>query len=73
LKLKLDYQGTSVEKVEPNGPAALAGIKDGDLLARVNGQSTRYMPLGKVMNIISDAGQGEVVFSVRRSAMLTRR
>ncbi len=73
LKLKLDEQGTSVEKVDAGSPADLAGVKAGDLVPHVNGQSTRYMPLGKVMNIIRGAKGAPVVLSVRRSVLLSRK
>ncbi len=73
LDLKLDSLGISVLKIVPGGPADQAGIREGDLVEWVNRESTRFMPLGKVLKIIKDADQGAVVLSVRRSAMLTRR
>ncbi len=73
MKLKLDQQGTTVEKIDSGGPAAAAGLKEGDLVSAVNEESTRYLPLSKVNKIIKDSRKGVVVFSVRRSAILTRR
>jgi C-terminal processing protease CtpA/Prc len=73
LSLKLEYQGIVVEKVLPDSPAARSGLKANDLVAQVNGQSTRYMPMAKVMEIIRGGGQGSVSLSIRRSVILTRR
>ena len=73
LKLKLDARGISAEKVLKNGPAALAGIQEGDVVAGIDGRSTRYMPLDKVMKIMNEAGRGRVTLSIRRWALLTRR
>lgn len=72
LKLKLEPKGIMVEKVSDDSPAAAAGIKEGDLLTQVNGQSTRYLAIGKVMEAVDSKGAGAVL-TVRRSAMLTRK
>ena len=73
LQLELESEGTIVKKTQSQSPAALSGIREGDVVVRVNGQSTRYMPLSKVENIIASGSAGSITFSIRRSAMLTRR
>ena len=73
LKLRLGPEGIVAQKVVSDSPSFLAGLKEDDIIAAIDGQSTRYMPLGKVMQIIRNARQGTVTLSVRRSAMLSRR
>lgn len=72
LKLKLQYQGVIIQYVQAGGAAELAGLRTQDLLTRVNGVSTRYMPLRDVVRLIEDPKREKVVFTVRRSALLTR-
>ncbi len=73
LKLKLESNGIVVEKVIEGSLASDAGIKEGDLLSKVEGQSTRYMPINKVADALADRKDKEIVISVRRSVMLMRR
>lgn len=73
LELNLDSEGIVVTKAVLNGAAAQAGVRVGDRVEQINGESMRYTPLGRVMSIINDSKQSSLVLSVRRSAMLTRR
>jgi len=73
LGLKLEYEGVIVQKVEKESAASHAGLKEQDLLITVDGQSIRYLPLEKLIGVIQGAKNHTVLFSVRRSAMLTRR
>jgi len=72
LHLKLDQEGTVIEKVDDGSAAADAGLRAGDLVMSIDGKSTRYMPLGKVTEILR-ASQPAATLSVRRSAMLSRK
>lgn len=73
LKFKLTYEGLIVHAVIPQGPAEKAGLKEEDLLIRVNGEATRYMPLQKVMRLLQNSADDRIVFTVRRTALLTRK
>lgn len=73
LRLEMKYAGLSVRDAKPGSPAARAGLKAGDLIVSINGQSTRYLPMGKVSALIGDAGEGRYVFSIRRPFLLSRR
>ncbi len=73
LKLKLEYQGLIVQSVKDGSPAAEAGLKEGDLLTRVDGTATRYMPLKKAVQLIQNSREDRIVFTIRRPALLTRR
>ena len=74
LKLKLEYQGIVVEEIMPKSSAAEAGLKEQDLLVRVNGDATRYMPLKKVIQLIEESPkEGAVTLTIRRAALLSRK
>ena len=74
LKLTLEYQGIVIEEVTPKSAAEEAGLKEQDLLTQVDGFSTRYMPLKKVVRLIEDfPGEGPVAFTVRRFTHLSRK
>lgn len=72
-QLKLEHKGLVVRSVKAKSPAETAGLKKGDLLTQVDGESTRYLPAKKVIELIEDPEKETVVFTVRRSALLTRR
>ena len=72
LRLKLEYRGLIVASVKDIGSAEAAGLKDEDLLTRVNGVATRYMPIRDVMRLIADPKAAKIVFTVRRQALLAR-
>ena len=73
LKLRLEYQGLIIQSVKDGSPAAEAGLKEGDLLTRVDGTATRYMPLKKVVQLIQHSQEDRIVFTIRRSTLLVRR
>jgi len=71
--LKLESRGLVIWRVFPKGAAALAGLKEGDLLVSVNGATTRYLPLKKFMTMLQkNPSDTHAVFTVRRSAILAR-
>jgi C-terminal processing protease CtpA/Prc len=51
--LKLYRQGITVKDVIPGGAFDLAGIRDGDLVLRIEGENTRYMPMTEVFDIVT--------------------
>lgn len=73
LKLKLYYEGLVVDSVKPDSLAEKAGLKEADFLVRVNGESTRYLPLPKVVQLIQNSTEDRIIFTVRRTALLTRK
>lgn len=72
LKLKLEYQGVIVQQVQGQSSADRAGLRQGDLVTRVGGAATRYMPMRKVVELIENAGEEGVPMTIRRSALLMR-
>lgn len=73
LKLTLKYQGVAVAFVKAASSGETAGFTEGDLVVRVNGESTRYMPLSQVLRAIGESKTDPVVCAVRREVLLTRR
>lgn len=73
LKLSLEYRGIEVLEVLPKSAAQSAGLKAGDLLVRIDGESTRYLPITKAQQLIEQSADTQVILTVRRSALLTRK
>lgn len=62
--LRLRTEGLIAERLVAGGAFASAGLKDGDMLYRITGKNTRYMPTSHVEDILKE-NQGkriEVVF-----------
>lgn len=51
-ELKLVKKGVVADRVFREGPFSRAGIRVNDLLYRIGGRNTRYMPLGDVIDVI---------------------
>jgi S1-C subfamily serine protease len=62
--LDADDQGLLVSKVDPNGSAANAGIKPGDLIQEVNRQPVRTVPA--FMTAIQQSGARPALVLVKR-------
>ncbi|MBI3315772.1 MAG: PDZ domain-containing protein [Candidatus Omnitrophica bacterium] len=73
LDLKLEYQGIVIRSVKEGSAAARAGLKEKDLVMKVNGEATRYLPLGKAIKMIESSHDSTAVFTVRRTTLLARR
>lgn len=58
--LKMQFEGLTVSAVRENGPASEAGIKKGDIITEINGNSTRYMPLNRAIELIRKS-KGDIV------------
>ena len=72
FKLKLEYQGLIIYSIAEGGAADTAGLKEGDLLTHVSRIAARYMPLNEVVKLIEDPKEEKIIFTIRRSALLTR-
>lgn len=54
--------------VQPGSPAEEAGLRQGDLIAELQGRSTRVMPLWEVRSVLADAPGTEIDVQVVRFA-----
>lgn len=73
FKINLETKGTMIQKVYSDSAAQKAGLREGDFLVAIAGESTRYMPIQQVDKKIRDASRSPLQLTVRRSAFLTRR
>lgn len=71
--LSMEFDGLTVGKVKEDSPAFRAGIKKGDLITAINGQSTRYMPLNKAQELVKRSKEKYVKFSIRRETLIWRK
>jgi C-terminal processing protease CtpA/Prc len=71
--LRLIKKGIVIEKLRRGGPFAQVGILSGDLLCRINGKNTRYMPLSEVLGIIKKDQGRTIEIDVQRDVTLWRK
>jgi len=71
--IKLGYsemEGMIVDEVYEGTPAALAGIKKGDIILEVQGQTVRYMTTGDVVGIINSRKDDILFLLVKRDVIV---
>ena len=72
-ELKITRKGITIVSVLPKGPFSKAGIKSGDLLHRVGGQNTRYMPIKDVVRKFTESEGKEIEVVVHREMVIWKR
>ncbi len=74
LKLNMEYQGLTVVSIRKDSPAETTGFKKQDLITQIGDTATRYLPIKKAVSLIESKKDDEtLVFTVRRTVLLTRR
>jgi hypothetical protein len=73
VQFKLEHRGTVLQSVKAGSPASRAGLKEQDLCVAVNGSSTRYLPIHKMLETIKSGPSEASTVTVRRSVILTRK
>ena len=68
--LTMEFDGLTVSGIDGNGRAQIAGLKAGDLIMAINGESTRYMPLKNAFDRIRSAKNGSVSFTIQREIII---
>ena len=68
--LVLQFDGLTVSTLKEDGPAYAAGLRSGDLIMDINGNSTRYMPLKRCVELIKKSKDGIVNLIVRREVIM---
>lgn len=71
--LDLKKEGLVVEKVSSGGPFDKAGIKKGDLICRINGNNTRYMPMSEIIDTVKKNQDKKIEVDIRRDITLWRK
>lgn len=66
----MEFSGLTISKVIEDGPVFTAGLNKGDLVTAIDGQSTRYMPIKKVVSYIRSAKRNVIRFTIRRDIVI---
>ena len=74
-KFEMRDTGLTVTYIQEDGPAYRAGLKNGDRIVSVNGESTRYMPLGEVRKSIlrNWKENKELTLTLRRRILISEK
>ena len=70
VTLNMQFDGLTVSSVKDNGPAQEAGLKQNDVIMDINGNSTRYMPLKKAVEVIKRSRGDVVNLTIRREIVM---
>lgn len=73
MRVTLESRGLMVKAVDADSPADKAGIRENDLLVYVNGISTRYLSLGKLIETLRSGSADTSIVCLRRRVTLSRR
>jgi uncharacterized protein (TIGR00299 family) protein len=68
--LNMQFDGLTISSVKDYGPASEAGLKQGDIIVAINGDSTRYMPLKRAIELIKRSKGDAVNLIVRREIVM---
>ncbi|MFH1665198.1 MAG: PDZ domain-containing protein, partial [Candidatus Omnitrophota bacterium] len=71
--LALFEEGVVVEKVVPGGAFDEAGVREGDILSRIDGKNTLYMPMPGIIRVIENKQERDMEIVVRRDITLWRK
>ena len=68
--LAIDLEGLHVNDISRGGPFDAAGLEKGDMIVRIKGKNTRYMPVKEIRSLIEDSRGEEVEIVIRRNVKL---
>ncbi len=71
-KLEMERLGLTVLETMPEGAAGLAGLKPGDRIVELNGQPTRYLPLGQARRTVQKSRDKGLVLVIDRDLRIRR-
>ena len=67
------WDGLTVSEVEDTGPLHKAGLFKDDLIALLDGQPTRYMPLSAAYGLVEKTKKENIEVSINREIVLWKR
>ncbi len=73
VSLAMEFDGLTVASVRQDTDSYAAGLRKGDIITRINGKSTRYMPLNKAINMIRNSKEGTAGLAIKRDTLIWRR
>lgn len=68
-----EMEGLMVSGVHPESPATRAGMKEGDFILSVQGESTRYMPMSDMENIVRGRRGETLSFEIKRDIVIWKK
>ncbi|MFH1848543.1 MAG: PDZ domain-containing protein [Candidatus Omnitrophota bacterium] len=66
-------EGLTVSDVKPDGPFHSAGVKNGDLVAYLDGKPTRYMSLPSAYELIEETDKDVIEIGIHRAVVLWKK
>jgi hypothetical protein len=69
-EFKMQFDGMTVSRVQDGSSAKEAGLKEQDIITAINGNSTRYMPLKKALELIKNSANDTVMLTFRRDLVI---
>lgn len=69
----MEFDGLTISGVAQSGYASAAGLKEGDLIISIDGNSTRYMPLKKAIELIRNSRENSVKLIIKKEVLIWRR
>jgi len=67
---KMQFDGLTVSDIKGGSLAQEAGLKPNDVITGINGQSTRYTPIKKALELIKKSKDGIVKLTFRREIVI---
>ena len=68
--LAMQLEGLTVSAIDEGSSAYEAGLMPGDLIIKINGNSTRYMPLKRAIEAIKKSKGGKVSLNIRKEIVM---
>ena len=68
--LSMQFDGLTVSAIKEGSTASEAGLGPNDLISAINGNSTRYMPLKKAIELIKRSKDGKVNLTIRKDVVM---
>lgn len=68
--LSMQFDGLTLSNIKDGSAAFTAGLKPGDLIMEINGNSTRYMPLKRAIELVKKSKDGKVELTVRKDIVM---
>lgn len=69
----MEPQGLTVSSVPEDGRSYAAGLKKGDMVTEIKGNSTRYLPLRRAVNVMKGPRGKSIGLTVQRETLIWRR
>jgi len=69
-EFKMQFDGMTVSGIKDHSSAKEAGLMVGDIIVAINGDSIRYTPLKKALELIKNSRNNTVILTLRRGLVI---